>query len=86
MEWKHASSPKTKKFKATRSPKEVMATIFLDSKGEVHIDYLPLGTTMNGDYYTNLLKQVHQSIKEKCHGKIRRGILFHQDNAPVHTS
>ena len=38
MEWKHASSPKTKKFRATRSPKEVMATIFWDSKGEVHID------------------------------------------------
>ena len=41
---------------------------------------------MNGKYYANLLKQVRQSIKEKRHGKIRRGIMLHQDNAPVHTS
>ena len=44
------------------------------------------GTTMNGKYYANLLKQVRQSIKEKRRGKIRRGIMLHQDNAPVHTS
>ena len=41
---------------------------------------------MNGKYYANLLKQVRQSIKEKRRGKIRRGIMLHQDNAPVHTS
>ena len=86
MEWKHASSPKTKKFKAARSTKKVMATFFGDSKGVIHIDYLPIGTTMNGEYYANLLKQVRQSIKEKRRGKIRRGVLLHQDNAPVHTS
>ena len=83
MEWKHATSPKTKKFKATRSTKKVMSTIFWDSKGVIHIDYLPHGTTMNGKYYANLLKQVRQSIKEKRRGKIRRGIMLHQDNAPV---
>ncbi|XP_067660295.1 histone-lysine N-methyltransferase SETMAR-like [Haliotis asinina] len=82
VEWKHV----TKKFKSTRSPKKVMATIFWDSKGVIHIDYLPHGTTMNGEYYANLLKQVRQSIKEKQRGKIRRGILLHQDKAPVHTS
>ena len=83
MEWKHATSRKTKKFKATRSTKKVMATIFWDSKGVVHIDYLPHGTTMNGEYYANLLKQVRKSIKEKRRVKICRGILLHQDNAPV---
>ncbi|XP_048251006.1 histone-lysine N-methyltransferase SETMAR-like [Haliotis rufescens] len=86
MELKHATSPKTKKFKATRSNKKVMMTIFWDSKGVIHIDYLPHGTTMNGEYYARLLKQVRQSIKVKRRGKIRRGILLHQDNAPVHTS
>ena len=39
-----------------------------------------------GNNYANLLKQVRQSIKEKRRGKIRRGIMLHQDNAPVHTS
>ncbi|XP_048252672.1 histone-lysine N-methyltransferase SETMAR-like [Haliotis rufescens] len=86
MEWKHATSPKTKKFKATRSTKKVLMTIFWDSKGVIHIDYLPHGTIMNGEYYAKLLKQVRQSIKVKRRGKIRRGILLHQDNTPVHTS
>ena len=86
MEWKHVTSPRTKKFKSTRSPRKVMATIFWDSKGVIHVDYLPHGTTMNGEYYANLLKQVRQSIKDKRRGKIRRGILLHQDNAPIHTS
>ncbi|XP_071102349.1 histone-lysine N-methyltransferase SETMAR-like [Haliotis cracherodii] len=86
MKWKHATSPMTKKFKATRSTKKVMMTIFWDSKGVIHIDYLPHGTTVNGEYYAKLLNQVRQSIKVKRRGNIRRGILLHQDNAPVHTS
>ncbi|XP_071083734.1 histone-lysine N-methyltransferase SETMAR-like [Haliotis cracherodii] len=86
MEWKHATSPKTKKFKATRSTKNVMMTIFWDSKGVIHIDYLPHGITMNGEYYAKLLKQVRQSIKMQRRGKIRRGSMLHHDNAPVHTS
>ncbi|XP_048259394.1 histone-lysine N-methyltransferase SETMAR-like [Haliotis rufescens] len=85
MELKHPTSPKTKTSKATRSTKKVMMSIFWESKGVTHIDYLPHGTTINGEYYA-LLKQVHQSIKVKPRGKIRRGILLHQDNAPVHTS
>ncbi|XP_067649098.1 histone-lysine N-methyltransferase SETMAR-like [Haliotis asinina] len=28
MEWKHVTSPRTKRFKSTRSPKKVMTTIF----------------------------------------------------------
>ena len=57
-----------------------------ENKGVIHVDYLPHGTTMNGEYYANLLKQVRQSIKDKRRGKICRGILLHQDNAPIRTS
>lgn len=86
MEWKHMGSPRTKKFKASRSCKKIMATVFWDSKGIIHIDYLPHGTTMNGEYYASLLKRVRQSVKDKRRGKLRRGVLVQQDNAPVHTS
>ncbi|XP_067653277.1 histone-lysine N-methyltransferase SETMAR-like [Haliotis asinina] len=81
MEWKHVTSPRNKKFKGSRSMQKVMATVSWDSK-----DCLPKGRTMNGEYYANLVRQVRQSIKEKRRGKIRRGILLHQDNAPVHDS
>ena len=86
MEWKHAGSPRTKKFKVSRTTKKVMATVFWDTDGVIHIDYLPRGTTMNGQYYADLLVRLRESIKEKRRGKIRRGILLQQDNAPVHSS
>ena len=86
MEWKHAGSPRTKKFKVSRTTKKVMATVFWDTDGVIHIDYLPRGTTMNGQYYADLLVRLRESIKEKRRGKIRRGVLLQQDNAPVHSS
>ena len=57
-------------------PRRLCRTIFWDSKGVIHIDYLPHGTTMNGKYYANLLKQVRQSIKEKRRGKSVVGLCF----------
>ena len=86
MEWKHVGSPRTKKFKVSRTTKKVMATVFWDTDGVIHIDYLPRGTTMNGQYYADLLVRLRESIKEKRRGKIRRGVLLQQDNAPVHSS
>ena len=86
MEWKHAGSPRTKKFKVSRTTKKVMASVFWDTDGVIHINYLPRGTTMNGQYYADLLVRLRESIKEKRRGKIRRGVLLQQDNAPVHSS
>ena len=86
MEWKHAGSLRTKKFKVSRTTKKVMATVFWDTDGVIHIDFLPRGTTMNGQYYADLLVRLRESIKEKRRGKIRRGVLLQQDNAPVHSS
>ena len=55
----------------------------------------PLSSGTGGEFFTSitylevlhdLLRSVRQSIKEKRRGKIRRGILVHQDSASVHTS
>ena len=42
-----------------------MATIILDSKGVLLIDYLPDKTTMNGQYHANLQLKLRQAIKDK---------------------
>uniref|UniRef100_A0A3Q1F3Z6 Tc1-like transposase DDE domain-containing protein n=1 Tax=Acanthochromis polyacanthus TaxID=80966 RepID=A0A3Q1F3Z6_9TELE len=42
--------------------------------------------TINGQYYASLVHQLREKMKEKWHGMLRRGVLFHQDNAPVHKS
>lgn len=63
-----------------------MATIFWDSEGILLINYLPKGTTMNAQYYANLLGQAREAVVQKRRGKLARGVLFLQDNAPVHTA
>ena len=63
-----------------------MATVFWDSKGIILIDYKPAGTSVTGEYYANVIKQLRVAIKEKRRGKLAAGVLLLLDNAPVHKS
>ena len=49
------------------------------------IDYLQKGQTINGTYHASLLRQFRENIRVK-HCRKLKGVLFHQDNAPAHTS
>ena len=42
-----------------------MATVFWDSKGIILIGYKPAGTSVTGEYYANVIKQLRVAIKEK---------------------
>jgi len=59
-------------------------SIFLDQDGILFIDYLPKGQTMNAEYYSSLLVQLKDTLKEKRRGKVTKGFLFLHDNAPAH--
>lgn len=85
-QWKHPGSPTPRKAKVTRSAGKVMASIFWDSKGVLLLDFLETGRTITGEYYAHLLQQLRVQIKIKRRGKLTKGVLFHQDNAPAHTS
>ena len=85
-QWKHTSSPAPKKAKVVRSAGKVMASVFWDYQGVILIEYLQKGHTVTGQHYSGQLKRLREAIKEKRPGKLTRGILFHQDNAPAHTS
>ena len=50
------------------------------------IDYKPAGTSITGEYYANVIKQLRVAIKEKRRGKLAAGVLFLHDNALVHKS
>ena len=86
MQWKRPGSPPPKKFHTQPSASKVMATVFWDSKGIILIDYKPAGTSITGDYYANVIKQLRVAIKEKRRGKLAAGVLLLHDNAPVHKS
>jgi len=58
--------------------------IFWDQDGILLIDYLPKGQTLNTQYYSSLLVQLKDILKEKRRGKVTKGVLFLHDNAPAH--
>ena len=41
---------------------------------------------INGAYYAGELRWLRQEIARKRRGKLSRGVLFLQNNAPAHTS
>ena len=74
--WIHHNTPETKqqskqwesapkKAKVGLSANKVMATVFWDARGVIHIDYLQKGRTINGEYYTNLLDRFNEDLKKK---------------------
>ena len=56
-----------------------MTSIFLDAR-VLYVDYLDKCYTITKAYYADLL------IKQIRRGKLTRGVFFHQNNTPAHTS
>jgi histone-lysine N-methyltransferase SETMAR len=85
-QWTEREESAPKKAKTVSSAGKVMASVFWDARGIIFIDYLQKGKTINGEYYANLLQRLSDEIKKKRPHLAKKKILFHQDNAPVHTS
>ena len=52
----------------------------------MQVDYLDKGHTITRAYCDDLLIQQRENIKQILRGKLTRGVLFYQDNAPTATS
>ena len=55
-EWTAAGESRPKRPKTQQWAGKVMASIFLDGKGIIYIDYLEKGKTINSEYYIALLE------------------------------
>jgi len=84
MKWRHSGSPRSKKIRVQKSAGKVLASIVWDQDGILLIDYLPKGQTINAEYYSSLLVQLKDILKEKRRGKFTKGVLFLHDNDPTH--
>ena len=74
-----------KKTKASRLAVKVMLTAFWDAEGIILADFLPAGTNMNKEYYSDLLRYLKQELAKKILNKLRKGhALLLQDNALPH--
>jgi len=76
MEWRHNSSPAPQKFRMQQSAGKVLASIFWDHDAIFLIDYLPKGQTINAEYYSSLLVQLKDILKETRRRKFTKGVLF----------
>jgi len=79
MELQHSGSPRSKKFRVQKSTR----LNFLGSRQHPPY-YLPKGQTINVEYYSSLLMQMKDILKEKRRGKVTKGVLFLHDDAPAH--
>ena len=85
-QWLPRGSSGSINFESERSVKKVMATVFWDSEGVVLVDFLEGKKTVTGAHYVQILRKLRAKLAEKRPGKLHRGILFHHDNAPAHSS
>jgi len=61
---------------------KVLASILWDQDGILLINYLPKGQTIKVEYYSSLLMQMKDILKEKRRRKVTKVVLFLHDNAP----
>jgi hypothetical protein len=75
-----------KKAKAIFSAGKIMATVFWDSKGIIHLDFLTGQKTINAQYYSTLLNEkVKPAIRSKRR-KRQNSVFFLQDKACPQTA
>jgi hypothetical protein len=84
VEWRHSSSLCPKISKCKNLLEKFLPQFFWDQDGIHLIDYLPKGQAINAEYYSSLLVQLKDILKEKYRGKVTNVILFLHDNAPAH--
>ena len=66
-----------------KSARKVLDSIFWDQDNILLIDYCPKGQTIDAEYYSSLLVQLKNILKEKRCRKVTKGGLFLHDNAPA---
>ena len=84
VEWRHSGSPRPKKFRVQKSAGKFLASILGYQDGILLVEYLPKGQTINAEYYSSLLVQLKDILKEKRRGKVTKGVLFLHDSASAH--
>ena len=63
IEWRHATSPRSKKFKSQQSAGKVMMTEFWDCVGVIMVESMSKGAKINSDVYIDTLKKLKARIR-----------------------
>ena len=81
-QWKHSISPRPKRQGTCGA-----TSIFFDSCGVVHHEYVPQGQNINKEYYLEVLRRLRDAMRRKRPDLWAAGTWqLHHDNAPAHSS
>ena len=84
---KHAGSPGSKKAKESKYTRKLLMITFFDSTGMIYMHWVPIGQTVNKEYYVEVLREFWKRFLGKRPALFKLGLWhFHQDNTPVHNS
>ena len=72
MEWRHSGSPRAKNSEC-KSAGKYLAAIFWDQESILTIDYLPKGQTIKAEYYSSMMVQLKDILKETPAGSSPSG-------------
>jgi len=67
------------------TPRKVMLYVWWEWKGIVYYELLPLGQSIDSNFYCQQLKRLRQVIERKQLIN-KKGVIFHHDNVRPHTS
>jgi len=73
--------------KGTRKPKSQMKKMFItffDTKGNVHLEFIPQGQTVNKACYVKVLKRLREAVHRKRPEIWSTDWILHHDSAPTH--
>ena len=87
MQWKHLSSPASKKFKTQASAGKVMLTIFWDDNGPILVQFQEKGQTVTSARYSDVLvNEMKPAIRSKGRGHLSKRVLLLHENTRLHTA
>lgn len=87
-EWRLQGEKRPQRANRPRSRTKVFWTVFFDSEGVIHQEFLPPELdSCNKEYYLSVLKRLREAIRRKRPIRWQRNDwLLHHDNAPPHTA
>lgn len=85
MQWCSKGSPKPKKVRLQKSKIKTMLITFFDSKGIIHKEFMPSGSTVNAIYYKGVMDRLLKRIaRVRPEYKSKGSWSLLHDNAPGH--
>ena len=64
-QWKHAGSPRPKKARQSKSTHKLLMIPFFDSNGMIYMHWVPIGQTVNKEYYVEVLREFRKRFRRK---------------------